>query len=55
MTQNFDRVVPFELDESTTINVTKICIQQLNFGGRIFAQNVTVHVFGDTLPVFQRN
>ncbi len=51
MTQNFDRatVVPFELDESTKINVTKRCIQLLNFGGRIFAQNVASHVFG-TIP-----
>ncbi len=42
VTQNFDRatIVPFELDESTKINVTKRCIQLLNFGGRIFAQNV---------------
>lgn len=29
MTQNFDRVVPFELDESTKINVTKFCMQLL--------------------------
>ncbi len=55
VTQNFDRVVPFELDESTKINMTKLWIHPLNFEGRIFAKTMTSNVFGNILPVFQRS
>jgi hypothetical protein len=55
VTQNFDRVVPFELDESTKINMTKLWIHPLNFEGRMFAKTMTSNVFGNTLPVFQRS
>ena len=55
-TQSFDLVIPFELDQSTKINVTKLSVQLLNFRGRIFAQKVAAHFFGNTLPFsFQRS
>jgi hypothetical protein len=54
-TKSLDLVIPFELDQSTKINVTKLSVQLLNFRGRIFAQKVAAHFFGNTFPlIFQR-
>jgi hypothetical protein len=50
-TYNIDLVIPFELDQSTKINVTKLSMQLMNFRERIFAQKVAAHFLSNTLPL----